>query len=238
MSRLIPFALLPASWGLKGQPHDEAKAFYELSGESLSRRLNDIRNADNKVAHEDEALKLDWHHDHITYAEYQKAGLAYQLARGEIDQLQHDIQTIKNDAAFSKHSPYERDVLIAQRRFPEAGVERSIAILEVDHMHEKISKQKFAKEKATLLEEPWVDTVESGFDPKEGVNGFHLTLDWNSYWVEYLRMNGYTGLSESDIVEKWFADVCRSREPINEFPHDGLIPFRGPFSSDAGTFVV
>lgn len=42
MSRLIPFNLLPASWGLRGKAFDVAKAHYELEGMELELRMAEI----------------------------------------------------------------------------------------------------------------------------------------------------------------------------------------------------
>jgi hypothetical protein len=38
-------------------------------------------------------------------------------------------------------------------------------------------------------------------------NGF-FELDWNEYFVRDLRLNGYQGDSEEEIVDAWFKELC------------------------------
>src|SRR4051812_18564991 len=64
--RIIPFWMLPASWGLVGIPHQEAKAYYESDGEDLERRLIDIRMPDKGDEHERAQLTIDHKYGHLS----------------------------------------------------------------------------------------------------------------------------------------------------------------------------
>ena len=40
-------------------------------------------------------------------------------------------------------------------------------------------------------------------------NGF-FELDWNEYFVQSLKLNGYRGTTDEEVVDKWFQDLCRN----------------------------
>lgn len=60
---------------------------------------------------------------------------------------------------------------------------------------------------ATEKKEPWVSVLETHVDSKNPRNGF-FELDWNEYFIAYLRENGYTGGSDEEVVDGWFKDLC------------------------------
>lgn len=64
------------------------------------------------------------------------------------------------------------------------------------------------KEAATAKKEPWVAVLNTHVNPDSPRNGF-FELDWNEYFVLMLRNNGYTGVTEEEIVDQWFSDLCR-----------------------------
>ena len=65
------------------------------------------------------------------------------------------------------------------------------------------------KEKATRAGEPWVDILEVNVDP-EDINNGAFELDWNIYFVNQLRAEGYQGVKDEDVVDQWFQKVCRN----------------------------
>lgn len=65
------------------------------------------------------------------------------------------------------------------------------------------------KKEATDKGEPYINILEIEMDPNStGIGSFEL--DWNHYFIKYLKTNGYTGESDEQIVDKWFQDVCRN----------------------------
>lgn len=64
------------------------------------------------------------------------------------------------------------------------------------------------KEIATEKKEPWVAVLDTHVNKDNLRNGF-FELDWNEYFVEQLRINGYTGETEEEIVDQWFKSLCR-----------------------------
>lgn len=65
------------------------------------------------------------------------------------------------------------------------------------------------KEIATEKKEPWVAVLETHVNKDNVRNGF-FELDWNEYFVLQLRSAGYTGLTDEEIVDQWFNELCRN----------------------------
>lgn len=61
---------------------------------------------------------------------------------------------------------------------------------------------------ATNLKEPWVAVLDTHVNPENPKNGF-FELDWNEYFIIMLRNNGYTGVTDEEIVDQWFGDLCK-----------------------------
>ena len=77
------------------------------------------------------------------------------------------------------------------------------------HVPSSVSKDKGtdAKAKATKEKKPYIEVLETKLDPKNPRNGF-FELDWNEYFVKDLRLAGYQGDSEEEIVDAWFKELC------------------------------
>jgi len=63
------------------------------------------------------------------------------------------------------------------------------------------------KEKATKAKEPWVSVLKTHVDKTNPRNGF-FELDWNEYFVQSLKLNGYRGDTDEKVVDQWFQDLC------------------------------
>lgn len=77
-----------------------------------------------------------------------------------------------------------------------------------DQYREILEKQKKA---ATKKKEPWVAVLDTQVNPENIRNGF-FELDWNEYFVNKLRKEGYgyDGDPEEEIVDRWFKDLARN----------------------------
>lgn len=119
---------------------------------------------------------------------------------------------LKLDKKYGRLTGYEYDLKVAEIEHPELeSLERQSAMLKADYEAGKITKLEYEKTLASAKNEPWVGVVDNGYDNEEGVNGLYFELDWNPQWVVFLKQNGYYGTSDEQIVEQWFADVCRSQ---------------------------
>lgn len=268
MSKLIPFSLTPASWGLKGPAREEAEAAYNLTGYELDRALAEIRwRGTDHLPYA--FLEVDRNHGKLTLMEYdlavsalelaeqtaeerEKAFLAIKLKHGGLSAYDHDIAVLNVDfpksspekkkvklaidLAHSKISEYDHDTAVATLDHPDAdSIELALALLDVDLKHDKIDDHNYKKDRATFNEEPWIGIIDQGFDPGKGLNGVYFEFDWNEHWIVYLRMNGYTGMSDDQVVDQWFADVCRSQslQPMQATMDGTVIPFTGRNKDDA-----
>jgi hypothetical protein len=57
--------------------------------------------------------------------------------------------------------------------------------------------------------EPWVSVVAVELDPDNIGNGA-FELDWNEKFITNLVRQGYKGKTDADMVDQWFAEVCRN----------------------------
>lgn len=120
---------------------------------------------------------------------------------------------------YGKLTEYEAAVQRVELLHPP-GVEHDLEMLELDHTHGKISDVEYQKSRAKLKNEPWVCIVNSGFDPSQGVEGVFFEFDWNDQWIEFLRSHGYNGHTDEQVIDEWFADVCRSQQVTSD-----IVPF-------------
>lgn len=75
----------------------------------------------------------------------------------------------------------------------------------------KSRKKKTDKELATERDEPYVSVLSVELDP-DNVGAGAFELDWNDKFVAKLVRAGYQvkpNEPDSDIVDRWFQDVCR-----------------------------
>ena len=72
-----------------------------------------------------------------------------------------------------------------------------------------VSKEKTsdAKAEATKKKEPYVTVLNVEMKDNNPRNGF-FELDWNEFFIRDLRLNGYQGDSEEQIVDAWFKELC------------------------------
>lgn len=64
------------------------------------------------------------------------------------------------------------------------------------------------KEVATAAKEPWVHVNAIDVDRADPKRG-SFEIDWNVYFVEMLRKNGFVGKTDEEVVDQWFSDVCK-----------------------------
>ena len=70
-------------------------------------------------------------------------------------------------------------------------------------------KKKSDKDIATEKGEPYVAILSVELDPENIGNGA-FELDWNDKFITNLVRAGYQGKTDADMVDQWFADVCKN----------------------------
>lgn len=227
--RLIPFKMLPAAWGLVGEPYKIAEAHYYYEGKELEELLIKIRFGDDDKIYREQMAQLRHSRGELTDSEFDmqlaeieyngdippKEKLAIQLTHGEIGQYDYQKSIVEME-----HPDHESD-------------EYKLAILQLDYDNDKITKNDFEKQTADIKGEPWIGIINYGYDPEEGVNGAHFEFDWNDEWITFLQQNGYRGHTEDEIVEQWFSHVCRAQALETPYESDPV-----PFNSAGGRVIT
>lgn len=120
----------------------------------------------------------------------------------------------------------ERAIAETQQRIVEAeqakkaAEEKALQVIEEARLANEAAEAKLkialeksgvdsSKEEATERGEPWVAVLDTKINNENVRNGF-FELDWNEYFIVQLRLAGYTGSSDEEIVERWFQDLCRN----------------------------
>ena len=82
-------------------------------------------------------------------------------------------------------------------------------IFKKDKIPATVSKEKTtdAKAEATKNKQPYVTVLNVEMKDNNPRNGF-FELDWNEFFIRDLRLNGYQGDSEEEIVDAWFKELC------------------------------
>ena len=104
---LIPFKMMPSSWGLRGKPYEEAEAHYSLTGIELERRLAEL----NHTGKELQIALADIDHAHQVLDEYGwlKRRIEINFEEGKDRQ----VELIKLDQTFNKIEKREAEKKIA-----------------------------------------------------------------------------------------------------------------------------
>jgi hypothetical protein len=233
---LIPFHLLPFTWGMKGKTREIAKAEYELSGLELDLKLLEINKdfmseKDYKtkrigILHNYKQLSLKEHDLALASLIENDYEREVKIATINFDGYEAEVEILKIDKKYNivSDNGYRQELLeiqlkwdqITQDEYYDLRIDliedpnlKVLARLEYDLKDGKISQVKYEKEKATLNGEPWIHVVELSFNPEKPEEGM-FEMDWNDKFVETLKLNGYTGSSDDEIVNLWFLLVCKN----------------------------
>ena len=72
----------------------------------------------------------------------------------------------------------------------------------------ELSGTELEKKLADIDEKPYVTVLETHFDPDNPKKGY-FELDWNQSFIDMLSKAGYTCVTDDEIVNKWFDDLCK-----------------------------
>jgi len=205
--KLIAFRFLPAAWGLHGSAFAEAEINYLYQGQERDERLAGVRFMPESREYRRTMIEIAYRYETIDSLECRR-----QLLGVEHTGLDLQDALIDLDCEFGKLSAYDAAVqkLYKRTASPEDNLAFALGKLDIDLKFQRITRPEFEKQGATLRNEPWVNVINASFNPKEGINGVYFEFDWNAQWIEFLRINGYIGHTDEQIVDDWFADVCRS----------------------------
>ena len=144
-------------------------------------------------------------------AEYELSGLELDIRMAEIDHedpVQLELALLDAKLKHKQIDVYEHDVQSNTIRLKDEALLPEV-LLDLELKHHRISKLEHDRKLADLRSEPWVNMPDIKWDPNDPSRSY-FELDYNEHFVEFLRANNYTGVSEEEIVEKWLNTVCRS----------------------------
>lgn len=154
----------------------------------------------------------------IAEAEYYLTGSELEKRLVDInqpDQLQAELEKLEIALKYEEVTPAQysaqkcslRGKLIERDITDETA--RALAQADLELEYEQITEVQHARRVADIKKEPYVNIIDIGVDPNGAVTGY-MELDWNDEFVAMLQENGYTGLNDEAIVNKWFNNVCRT----------------------------
>ena len=148
----------------------------------------------------------------IAEAEYNHSDSPYErdIAVAEVTLAGIDLESRLNDINFEYGviSEYDHAKKTIELTCDD-DLDKQIKLLKLDIENNVIDSIQGEKEIANLLKQPWVKVINDDLDLTDGPNGYYMEFDWNDHWIEKLRSHGYTGVSDDEVMEKWFVDVCR-----------------------------
>jgi len=116
---------------------------------------------------------------------------------------QYNAGTISKDEYIEKL----KDVNIDEWKKHASDIDIQKHNLLQDFRNGKIIENDYNREMATLDKQPYVNVVKIVMDKTEKGNHY-FELDWNQYFVDELKQNGYTGSNADDIVDQWFVALA------------------------------
>lgn len=164
----------------------------------------------------------------IAEAEYYYSGYELDIELAKINST--DVNNLKQlllsvELKHEKIDKYTYDIESAKISLADDDNAKELAVADTDLKYGKITQLQFEKRRADILKEPWVSMPKISWDPNIKDKTF-FELDYNEYFVTFLKENGYVG-AEDEIINKWLNDVCISViEEINDMDAEYIIPSR------------
>jgi hypothetical protein len=208
-------------------PRDQETNEYKLEKVKLDYKYRYVTEYEHEyglIAHRPDMLEVDRQRelakiDHrfgkisAEDLEYKMLELSYPRPEGE----SYQRERLKLDQRFGRKTEeeVEHELLDLTYATNLDSIDYKVAKLKLDFKYGKLTETKYEKETATLLREPWFDII--GAEPSiRGENvSMAIELDWNVFFVDFLRSKGWVGATEDEIVDRWFEEAMRQMLDID-----------------------
>lgn len=186
-------------WGLKGKDKEISKI-----------KFSDVSEMEKEIAIN--ALNVE-----LPFEERNTNALDIRKRYGAISENEYQMAlAVITDDRTGKYKFYENEHKFEKGEIDELTYRFNKATLEDDKeellsiKYEKgeIDGFQYNKELATLKGEPYIEIINTDYDPKLVLDGFRIEFDWNDIWIKQLHDNGYVG-EPDEVVEQWFKNICR-----------------------------
>jgi hypothetical protein len=116
----------------------------------------------------------------------------------------HDITITYNQGMMSKDEYLEKlkDLDIKKWLSMVDDLERTKYELHEKLSTGKLTKNEYEKEIKTLNKEPYIHILNIDYNVKDGVHA--IEFDWNEYFIQELKDNGYVAKTDEEIIDQWF----------------------------------
>lgn len=158
----------------------------------------------------------------IAKAEYELKGYdldvrLLEIRKDEMSEDEYKSRSFDIERKYNRINDYEYKLMLASLIRDE--VQREVAKLEIEYSNGHMGDLEYQKALANVKKEPWVTVLSMDFGGKSSLEG-SFELDWNEYFVEKLKSEGYAAPTPDAIVNQWFMEVCRN-VALDEFSETG-----------------
>lgn len=148
----------------------------------------------------------------IAEAEYYFTGMELEMKLAELEEEDLDrraIRILRIQKHYNNITPLDFDLQSSEITLKNKPDDLAIEQLEIQFRHHQLERPEYEKKMADLKEEPWVSMPNIQWNPNDPKQSF-FELDYNDFFVSFLRENNYVGATDEIIVEQWLNDICRS----------------------------
>lgn len=194
--KLVPFHLMPGSWGLKGKTRDIAQAEYELEGYELERRLLQIKEDEytsKEVARRE--IDIDFKYGKITQIEQLRA-----LAELIDDDQQRGLAMLELDFRENKITDQEY-----QKGSATIRKEPWVTVLNMDFSGSKSLEGSFELDWNEFFVTQLTESGYQGPTPDAIVNSWFMEVCRNVALEEFDGTGDFTADSQAnlDTMKRW-----------------------------------
>lgn len=221
-------------WHTRGMtPYDRdwAHAQWWLSGLDLELEENRLTHRDDPLSRQENELSIKHRWGKLTDEEYNKK--MYELRRDTIqndwrlDDNQRKDLLIRLNYKNGLMSEYDYQLYLIDRI--SDSKEQKIAKAKLECEHGMITETERDRRIADARQEPFFTCIGGKTVETNGSLGMILEFDFNDKFVESLRAQGVLGRTEDDVVNNWWADVCRSIAREHDLEKElGIVGTIGP----------
>ncbi len=116
------------------------------------------------------------------------------------DRLNQSIQNL------AESQTQMADTAIASMKLFEEEINKlKDTVTEMAQRDQKVSVPDMMK----YAKEPWFNLIGGEYDATRGMN---LNMDWNTAFVNQLKLQGYNGINEFQIVASWLANLAATQQ--------------------------
>lgn len=108
--KLIPFSMLPGSWGLRGKSRQIAEAEYLYEGYDLEIKLAEIEHSSDKNKLKRAVLDIDFKYNKIDQYQYDSEVIAFEKEGNELELARLDVELKHSKISSTEYERKQADI--------------------------------------------------------------------------------------------------------------------------------